>query len=415
MNQAVTLPPPRRPVPRLPQRTAPTHRVRSDSEAIEIAHRLAATFAAGASDRDRARRLPWEEMELYAQSGLLAMTVPKAYGGAGVRAGTLAEVIAIISAADGSLGQIPQSHFYMVEALRLDAPEPVRRFFFERVLAGDRLGNALSEIGGKHAADYKTTVRRDGDVWRLDGRKFYCTGALFAQCVACVAVTPERRRHVCLLPRDTTDGLTLVDDWSGFGQRTTGSGTTIFEDIVVPKDRIFDHEAAFERPTRMGSFAQIMHAAIDVGIARGALAIGLEHLRRHARPYGASKIAAVTEDPHMLATVGDLVVRLRAADAMLERAGDFVERAGVEPREETVVEASIAVAEAKIAANDVALLIASKLFELAGTRAVLEHLNLDVYWRNARTHTLHDPVRWKYHFVGDYWLNGRAPPRTGTL
>lgn len=415
MPQSAVVPPSTRPVPKLPLRT-PAHRIRDDAEAIAAAHRLAAEFAAGASERDRERRLPWAEMEAFSDSGLLAMTVPRTYGGADVSAVTLAEVIAIVSAADGSLGQIPQSHFYMVEALRLDAPEPMKRFFFDRVLAGERLGNALSEIGGKHAADYKTIVRRDGDHWRLDGRKFYCTGALFAHWIACVAVTPEeRRRHICFLPRDATPGLTLVDDWSGFGQKTTGSGTTIFADIAVPASQVFDHEPAFERRTRMGSFAQIIHAAIDVGIARGAFTIGLDHLRRHARPYGASGLEKVTDDPHMIATVGDLKVRMSAADAMLERAGEFVDRAGVAPTEHNVVEASIAVAEAKIAGNDVALLLGNKLFEMTGTRAVLQKLNLDVYWRNGRTHTLHDPVRWKYHFVGDYFLNSRIPPSIGTL
>ncbi len=407
---------PHRPVPLLPPRQGPATRLRDDAEALAAAHALAATLAEGASVRDRERRLPWDEIELYSASGLLAMTVPKAYGGVGVSAVTLAEVIAVISAADGSIGQIPQSHFYMVEALRLGAPETMKRFFFDRVLAGDRLGNALSEVGGKHAADTKTTVRRDGERWRLDGAKFYCTGALFAHWMACVAVTPEeRRRHICFLPRDATPGLTLVDDWSGFGQRTTGSGTTLFEGIAVPDDRVFDHETAFEARTRMGSFAQLIHAAVDVGIARGAFTVGLDHLRRHARPYGASGIAKVTDDPHMIATVGDLAVRMSAADAMLERAAEHVERAGAEPTEPNVIEASVAVAEAKIVGNDVALLMGAKMFELAGTRAVLEHLNLDVYWRNARTHTLHDPVRWKYHYVGDYWLNGRAPPSTGTL
>ena len=416
MNQSVTVPPPTRPVPRLASRDRPATRLRDDAEALDAAHRLAEIFARGASDRDRERRLPWAEMEAYSASGLLAMTVPRAYGGADVSAVTLAEVIAIISAADGSLGQIPQSHFYMVEALRLDAPEPMKRFFFERVLDGDRLGNALSEIGGKHAADYKTIVRREGDHWRLDGRKFYCTGALFAHWVACVAITPDaRRRHICFLPRDETPGLTLVDDWSGFGQKTTGSGTTIFDDITVPADRVFDHERSFERRTRMGAVAQLIHAAIDVGIARGAFTIGLDHLRKHARPYGASGIDKVTDDPHMIAMVGELKVRMTAADAMLERAGDYVDRAGAEPTERNLVEASVAVAETKIIANDVALLLGSKLFEMAGTRSVLEQLNLDVYWRNGRTHTLHDPVRWKYHFVGDYWLNGTLPPRTGTL
>jgi SfnB family sulfur acquisition oxidoreductase len=389
--------------------------LRHDQDALDAAAALAEDFAAGASQRDAERRLPFAEIERFSDSGLLAMTVPREFGGADVSAVTLAEVIARISAADGSLGQIPQSHFYMVEALRLDASAAQKRLFFGHVLAGERIGNALSEIGGKTAADYKTTVTRTATGWSVVGRKYYCTGALFAHWVACVAVTEEGRRQICLIPRHAVDGLALFDDWTGFGQRTTGSGTTVFDSVAVPDLHVFDHEQAFERPTRMGSFAQLMHAAIDVGIARGALQAGLTHLTRHARPYAVSGIAKVTEDPHMLATVGDLQVRLTAAEALLERAALAVDRAGAEPDQDNVVTASIAVAEAKIAANDVCLLLSSKLFELAGTRAVLSHLNLDVYWRNARTHTLHDPVRWKYHFVGDYWLNGKAPPRTGTL
>lgn len=415
MSQILPISPASTPVPPPAPRLQPATRLTSDTQALAAARELADTFAAGAAQRDANRSLPWAEVEAYSDSGLLAMTVPRAYGGAGVHAATLADVIATISAADGSLGQIPQSHFYMVEAIRLGASEDQKRTFFARVLHGERIGNALSEIGGKHAADYKTIVRREGDGWRLDGRKYYCTGALFAHWVACVAVTPERRRHICLLQRGATDGLTLFDDWTGFGQRTTGSGTSIFDHIKVPAQQVLDHETAFERPSRIGSFAQLLHTAIDVGIARGALATGLEHLRRHARPYAVSGLDRAVDDPHLLKVVGDLRVRLTAAEAMLERAAEYVERAGRDGDEASCVTASIAVAEAKIVGNDAALLLSSKMFELAGTRAVLSHLNLDAYWRNARTHTLHDPVRWKSHFIGDYWLNGNAPPRTGTL
>jgi len=58
-----------------------------------------------------------------------------------------------------------------------------------------------------------------------------------------------------------------------------------------------------------------------------------------------------------------------------------------------------------------AIAASSRLFELAGTRATLDKHNLDRHWRNARTHTLHDPVRWKYHAVGNYYLNNIKPPR----
>lgn len=400
--------------PPLAARTNPAAVIASDEEALSVARILAESFTEEAAERDRTRRLPFTEVDRFSQSGLWGITVPRAFGGAEVSAVTLAEVIAIISSADANLGQIPQSHFYMVEALRLDADADQQRFYFGRVLDGDRLGNALSEIGGKHALDYETILRPEAEGFVLNGRKYYCTGAYFAHWIACVAFTPERRRAIVFLPRDTP-GLTLIDDWTGFGQKTTASGTTIFDQIAVAPSAVVDHQRAFERPTRMGSFAQLVHAAIDVGIARGAFAAGLDHLRRHARPYAASAVDQATQDPHTLSSVGDLKIRLDGAEALLERAATFVDRAGQDATQTACAEASIAVAEAKIAANDVSLLLGSKLFELAGTRSVLDHLVLDRFWRNARAHTLHDPVRWKYHFVGDYWLNGRGPPRTGTL
>jgi alkylation response protein AidB-like acyl-CoA dehydrogenase len=71
------------------------------------------------------------------------------------------------------------------------------------------------------------------------------------------------------------------------------------------------------------------------------------------------------------------------------------------------------VAEARVLTTEASLAAGSKLFELAGTQSTLDPLNLDRHWRNARTHTLHDPVRWKLHAVGNYYLNGAAPARVG--
>jgi alkylation response protein AidB-like acyl-CoA dehydrogenase len=131
----------------LPRHNTAAHVIRDDKEAIEIAHRLAERFAQESALRDRERRLPFQELEEFSQSGLWGITVPKEYGGAGVSNVTLAEVTAIIAAADSSLGQIPQNHFYMVEAVRLDGDEVQKKFYFERVLAGERFGNAFCELG----------------------------------------------------------------------------------------------------------------------------------------------------------------------------------------------------------------------------------------------------------------------------
>lgn len=396
-----------------PLRTGPVRRIRDDAEALAVADGVAAKIAEGAAARDRDRILPYEEMELLSQTGLFAITVPKQYGGAGVRAYTVARVIATLSAADGSIGQIPQNHFFMLEALRLQGSEQQKRFFYGRVLAGERLGNALSETGTKTAHDHATRLSRDGSIYRLNGRKFYSTGALFAHWVAVVANDDDNRGAIAFVPRDTK-GVTIIDDWTGFGQRVTGSGTTLLDDVEVHPFSVLSFQALFDHPTAMGPFAQIMHAAVEQGIAESALHDTLRFVRA-SRPWKFSRVENACEDPYTIAAVGELKIRVDASGALLERAGSLVDRAVEAASVETVAAASVGVAEAKIASTEAALLVASKLIELGGSSATLAKHNLDRHWRNARTHTVHDPVRWKYHTVGDYWLNGVNPPRHGAI
>jgi len=385
-----------------------------DLQALEAAHALAAEFAPGAAERDRERRLPRAEIDRFSGSGLWAITVPRAYGGAGVSAATLAEVTAIISAADGSIGQIPQNHFFVLEAIRLTATEEQKRLWFGRVLEGARFGNALSETGTRTVNDYKTTLRRDGTRLRLDGRKFYSTGALFATWVAAVA-RDEQDRLVFAFVRPDAPGVSLVDDWSGFGQRTTGSGTTVFENVTVEPEAVIPYGDAFDRPTSMGPFAQIIHAAVDVGIGRAALADTIGFVRTRTRPWIDSGQERASDDPYTVAAIGDLTVRQNAADALLARAGRAVDEAMHAPDEDTVARASVAVAEVRAWGTEFGLAAASRLHELAGTSSALAQHNLDRHWRNVRVHTLHDPVRWKYAAIGNYYLNGVKPPRHGAL
>jgi SfnB family sulfur acquisition oxidoreductase len=377
-----------------PVRARPARRIRDDAEALAVVEEIAAKLAESAAERDRERILPHEEMELISDAGLLAVTVPKAYGGAGVRAGTVARVIAALSRADGSIGQIPQNHLFMLEALRLQGSEEQKRFFYGRVLAGERLGNALSETGTKTAQDHATRLTRDGALYRLNGRKFYSTGVLFAHWVAVVVNDDNHDGALAFVPRETK-GITIVDDWSGFGQRVTGSGTTVLDNVEVHPFSVLSFKAWFDRPTSMGPFAQIMHAAVEQGIAEAALADTVRFVRASARPWKDAGVERASDDPYTVAAAGELKIRVDASGALLERAGRFVDRAAAEPSAETVAAASVAVAESKIASTDAALLAASKLIKLGGSSATLTKHDLDRHWRNARTHTVHDPIRWK--------------------
>jgi SfnB family sulfur acquisition oxidoreductase len=396
--------------------SAVPHLIRSDDEAIDAAHRLAADFIIDASRRDSSRLLPWDELDRFAQSGLWGATVPKEFGGAGISAVTLARVIAIIGAADGSLSQIPQNHFYALEVLRVGASDAQKRFFYGRVLAGDRLGNALAEIGHKDFQRRTRLVRADGGLF-VEGRKFYCTGAIYAHWIPTLVVAEEggaQIQYLAMVPR-TAPGVTITDDWDGFGQRVTGSGSVAFDHVEIQPEWVIPFQVSFERPTTIGPVAQIMHAAIDLGIGKGAYQETLQFVRARARPWLDAKVERAADDPLILSQLGNVRLRLNAAEALVERAGRLVDLAQQDMTDDSVAAASIAVAQARILTTKAGLLAANKLFELSGTSSTLADDNFDRYWRNVRTHTLHDPVRWKYQAVGQYYLNGERPPRHGAL
>ena len=242
--------------------------IQNDAQAIETAHALAAEFAEEASVRDRERRLPLPELERYSQSGLWGITVPREHGGAGVSRVTLAAVTAIISRADGSLGQIPQNHYYALEVLRVNGNADQQARFYARALAGDRFGNALAEVGTRTAAERRTRLTPDGqDGWRINGSKFYCTGALYAQWIPTATVDEGGIQRLAFVRRDSP-GVEVIDDWSGFGQRVTGSGTVVFKDVAVPRQDVLLLADPSAPANTIKPLAQLIHAAIDLGIGQ---------------------------------------------------------------------------------------------------------------------------------------------------
>ena len=387
----------------------PARRLTTEAEAVETARALAADFARDAAERDRDRRLPYRELDAFSRSGLWSITVPHGHGGLDASFTTVARIIATISAADPAIGQIPQNHFGVVQAIRSVSDPDQQRLLFAAVLDGARFGNAYSEAGGKPVTEFATRLTTDVGGFRVNGRKFYATGALFAHLVPIGAVDDAGRLHLAIADRHAP-GLTVLDDWSSFGQRTTASGTVILDDVYVPASHVVPAWRGVDRPGADGPVSQIIQAAIDAGIAAGAVAETIAFVRDRSRPWVDSKRDRAADDPYTIRDIGDLVTRLHAAEALLDRAGAFVDRAVASPDDETVAAASIAVAQAKILTTEIAILATNKLFELAGTRSTLAEHGLDRHWRNARTHTLHDPVRWKFHHIGNHALNDVRPP-----
>ncbi|MBJ2250591.1 SfnB family sulfur acquisition oxidoreductase [Pseudomonas sp. MF6772] len=389
----------------------PTQVLRNDSEALAAAHALAQAARLQAGLRDRQRKLPWAEIEQFTRSGLGSISIPREYGGPQVSFVTLAEVFAIISAVDPALGQIPQNHFGILHVLQGAASESQKKQLFQSVLDGWRIGNGGPERGTKNTLDVKARISAEGDGFVINGQKFYSTGALFAHWVAVKALDDEGRQVMAFVRRGTP-GLRIVDDWSGFGQRTTASGTVLLNNVPVDADLVVPIWRLGQTPGIQGAVSQLIQAAIDAGIARGALDDTISFVRERSRPWIDAKVERASDDLYVIADIGKLKIELHAAEALLRKAGQVLDQVSAAPiTAHSAARASIAVAQAKVLTTEVSLLVSEKLFELAGSRATLAEFNLDRHWRNARVHTLHDPVRWKYHAVGAWHLNGTLPAR----
>ena len=407
----------------MPTDTAPIQMtaavISSGAEAIRTAREFAASIADGVIERDRSGLVPARELAALDASGLLAITVPRKYQGAEVPATVLAEVIREIAAVDPAIAQIPQGHFLLVDVLTvLGTPEQRRRLFAE-VLIGGRLAAALAERGGQHAQDLQTRLTRRGPLVRLTGRKYYCTGAITARWIGVTALDDAGRLVLAFVERDAP-GVQLGSDWNVMGQRATVSGGAQFDDVPVDAELVIPYQGAFEAPQQFGARAQLVHAAIEVGIARGALRDAGEFVRTRARPFFEAARAGwaqtAREDPHTVHRYGQLATRVHAAEALLAAAATTLDEVTRTPRNAAAAaRGSLAVAQAKAFGSEVAAEVASDMFSLSGASAADERYDLSRHWRNARTHASHDPVAWKYHHIGNYLLNDVLPPNHGQI
>ena len=397
----------------------------SATEAAAAARAYAESIAGGVIERDRAGAVPYAELAALDASGLLGITVPAGYGGPDLSPVVLAEVIRTIAAVDPAIAQVPQAHFLFVDVLAVHGRPPQQQRLFADVLAGARLGNGMAERGGQHAQDLKTRLRSvskgegaEGGL-RLDGRKYYCTGAISARWIGVSALDDDDRLVLAFVERDAP-GVWVGDDWDVMGQRATVSGSAVFDQVAVDPGLVVPFGGAFEVPQQLGARAQLVHAAIQAGIAGGALRDAAEFVRTRARPFFEAARAgwaqAAAADPHTIHRFGRLATRVRAAEALLASAAATLEEVTRVPRDAAAAaRGSIAVAEAKAFASDVAVEVAGDLFALAGASAADERHDLSRHWRNARTHASHDPVDWKYHHVGNFRLNHVLPPNHGQL
>ncbi|GAA4404902.1 acyl-CoA dehydrogenase family protein [Tsukamurella soli] len=389
-----------------------TSLTRPDSD-TPLAERFRPVFdeiAAGAVARERDRELAFDAVALLRDSGFTSLRVPTEFGGSDVTLREFFSLLIDLAAADSNLPQALRVHFSFVEDQRLAKSDDGDGWL--RAVAGGLIaGNAITEPGVGAVDRYRTVLTADGaGGYRLNGVKAYSTGTLYAGIIVVAADLDGER--VTVLVDAEAPGVERIDDWDGFGQRLTASGTTTFTDVVVPAERVVGPGYGVPGATYVTSFLQLVQLAGLAGIAQRATDDVADWVRARTRSYTHAVADLPRHDPLVQQVIGGLSSAAFTARAAVLAVADVLD-AVLDDRTEhadRLTEAELAAAQAQVTVIDLVLAATSRLFDVGGASIVAADLRLDRHWRNARTLAVHNPVIYKTRAIGDYVLNGTELP-----
>ena len=378
---------------------------------------LAKAIGEDAAARETRRELPFEAFALFRRSGLGKLRFPLEWGGLGGSLEDVFEVIATLAAHESNVAHALRIHYDQTEALLLSPRTPFNELQIRRVAEGAIFGGASTEAGTSRPGEITTQLRREGDHFRLTGRKYYATGTAFSDYArlnvqdehgeAAIAVVPVRR-----------EGLSVLDDWDGMGQRMTASGSLEFDDLIVYADEVTPRVQTTLAGRHGGALRQLHLVAVAAGIVRNVVADAQRYVLKHGRPVLHSAAPSAREDAFIQQVVGELTANSHAIDALvrdnarvLERSSQAI-RNGDANADALVLEGALATARTQIVVSKLALSAAERMFEAGGASATSRAHNFDRHWRNLRTQTLHDPLDYKLHELGDWALNQSLPVPT---
>jgi alkylation response protein AidB-like acyl-CoA dehydrogenase len=381
----------------------------------DLAGRFRPLFERIAQDtvrREHQRQLPFEAVQSLREAGFGALRVPRSHGGDGASVPQLFRLLVELASADSNIPQILRAHFAFVETRLTGKDTATRNLWLRRVAAGDLVGAAMAERTDA-TENTVTLVRRDGH-WLLNGKKYYCTGTIYADWVAAAAVDGEE--HVSLAVPATAPGVTREDDWDGFGQRLTGSGTTRFDHVRLDDEHILRRipTKEYKSESYLTAFYQLFHIATLAGITRAVLRDSTAFVQGRTRAFGVPGQSSPRIDPLVQRVVGRLASLSFAATSLVDSVANAIEETYQAALADTVDEALYAATdikafEAQQIVINLALEASTLLFEVGGASATSETRRLDRHWRNARTLASHNPAIYRERAIGDYYLNGTTP------
>lgn len=374
---------------------------------------LAAAVASGAAEREARRELPFEAFARVRASGLGTLRIGREQGGPGGSIEDLVEALATLAAADSNVAHALRSHFNTTELLRLGPAAPHHQRQIRQVLDGALFGGAFTELGTARAGISTSTLVREGAHYRLNGRKYYATGTAYADFAGVHAVDEQGVGVTAVIPVGR-EGVRVLDDWDGMGQRLTASGGLELDNVQVFADEIAP-AARDQLPGRHASaLRQLILVATAAGIVRNIESDAVRYVREHGRPAMHSPAESAREDHFVQSVVGELAATRHAVDALVADNARVLDQGalalsrGAPDAEAVVLRGALATAKTQLIVSRLSLAAAERLFEVGGASATARRHNLDRHWRNLRTIFSHNPLLHKARVVGDHALNGNT-------
>lgn len=391
----------------------------------ELTARFAPHFekiAAGAAERDRTGALPYQQVADLAAAGFGAIRVPVSHGGAGATLPELFELLTELAAADSNIAQALRAHFAFVEDRLVAAPGPGRDTWLARFAAGELVGNSWTEVGAVRVGEVITKVSPDGaGGFSITGAKYYSTGSIFADWLDTYAERTDTKTRVIAAVRRHQPGVALAEDWDGFGQRTTGTGTSTFTGAAV--EELIEFDTRFKYQT---AFYQQVLLAVLAGSARAAEREFAAQLAARKRTFSHAAANIAGQDPQLLQVIGEVSAAAFAAAATVERVSTALQGAyesalalhsggSAEADEAANDAAELASAQGQVVLTPLVLTALTHAFDALAASATSVSKNLDRHWRNARTAGNHNPWVFKARLIGDLAVNGTQLPRVWAI
>lgn len=372
-----------------------------------------ARVAEGAAERELEGRLPHEIFQFLRTTGLTWLRLPESLGGPGGSASDQVEVTCALASADSGVAHALRGHFGFTESLALDPEAETSRRWAPEVLAGKLFGGAHMEIGTPRPNMIRTTLRRDGDHYRLTGQKYYATGAIYADYTSFSAVDENGNPTGVMVPADR-DGVEIRDDWDGMGQRLSASGSVHLDNV-----RVEDSELNLLRSgggpyakRHNAARAQLHLMAVVAGIARNVEADAIAYVQDQARSAKHSASETARGDHFVQLAVGEITALRHAIDTLIAETSRRLDDSaaailsGADNIDAVVLAAQLANSKGQVLIGKLAMQAAQQLFDTGGGSATSRKRNFDRHWRNVRTLCNHNPASLRGRVLGDFYLNG---------